>query len=83
MEGITRKDFVDSMQTMKSGKASGLLEVSQEIIVARAKIGIQMIMDLCQCVLYGRGMFNGGKSSVIEFIFKPKLDVMNCDHIEK
>ena len=44
--------------------------------VANGKIGIIMMMELCQHVLDGRGMLDKLKISVIVPIFKGKSDVM-------
>ena len=64
---------------MKSGKATGPSEVSVEMIVASGKIGVKVMMELCQRVLDGRGMPDEWKTSVIVPIFKGKGDVMSCE----
>ena len=63
---------------MKSGKATGPSEVSVEMIVASDKIGIKVMMELCQRVLDGRGMPDEWKTSVIVSIIKGKGDVRSC-----
>jgi len=35
-------------------------------------------MELCQCVLHGKGMQDEWKTSVVVPIFKGKGDMMNC-----
>ena len=44
------------MQKIKSGKATGPPKKSVEMIVASDKIGVKVMMELCQHVLDGRGM---------------------------
>ena len=44
------------MQKMKSEKATGPSEINVEIIVASGKIGVNVMIGLCQRVLFGRGM---------------------------
>ena len=78
IERITREEVVEAMRRMKSGKATGPSEVSVEMIIASGEIGIKVMMNLCQCVLDGKGMPNEWKSSVIVPIFKGKGDAMSC-----
>ena len=78
MEKVARNEIVEAIQRMKSGKATGPSEVSEEMIVASGKIGMKVMMELWQCVLDGRGMPDEWKTSVIEPIFKGKGDVMSC-----
>ena len=56
VEKVARNEIVEAMQKMKSGKATGPSEVNVEMIVASDKIGIKVMMELCQRVLDGRGM---------------------------
>ena len=48
------------------------------MIVASGEIGIEVMMELCQPELNGRGMPGEWKTSVIVPIFKGKGDVMSC-----
>ena len=41
---------------MKPKKATGLLKVCVEMIVASGEIGVKVMIDLCQHKLDGRGM---------------------------
>ena len=66
------------MQMMKLGKAAGPSEVSTEMVVASGEIGIQVMMELCQRVLDGKGIPTEWKTSILVPIFKGKGDVMNC-----
>ena len=52
VETVVRDEIVEAMQSMKSGKATG---VSVEMIVASGEIGVKVMMELCQRVLDGRG----------------------------
>ena len=78
VEKVARNEIVEAMQSMKSGKATGPSEVSVEMIVASDKIGIKVMMELCQRVLDGRGMPDEWKTSVIVSIIKGKGDVRSC-----
>ena len=77
VEKVARNKIVEAVQSMKSRKASGPSKVSVEMIVASGKIGIKVMMELCQHVLDGRGMPDEWKTSVIVPIFKGKGDVMS------
>ena len=48
------------------------------MIAAGGEIGVKVMMELCQCVLDGRGMPDEWKTSVIVPIFKGKSDMMSC-----
>ena len=52
--------------------------ISKEMIVASGKIWVEVMMELRQHVLNGRGMPDEWKTSVIVPIFKGKGDVMSC-----
>ena len=56
VEKVARNEIVEAIQSMKSGKATGTSEVSVEMIAASGEIGVKVMMELCQCVLDGRGM---------------------------
>ena len=56
VEKVARNKIVEAMQKMKSKKATEPSEVSVEMIVASGKIGVKVMMELCQHVLDGRGM---------------------------
>ena len=48
------------------------------MLVASGKIGVKVMMELCQRLLDGREMPDGWKTNVIVPIFKGKSDVMSC-----
>ena len=77
VEKIACNEIVEEMQKMKSAKAIGPSKVSLEIIVASGKIGVKVMMELCQRVLDGKGMPDEWKASVIVPIFKGNGDVMS------
>ena len=56
VEKVAWNEIVEAMQKMKSGKATGPSEVRVEMIVASGKIGIKVMMKLCQHVLDGKRM---------------------------
>ena len=49
------------------------------MINANGKVGIDVMMKLCQRVLDGKGMLEDWKTSFIMPIYKGKGDMMNCD----
>ena len=51
MEEVFLEQIKIAMRKMKLRKASGLLEVSMEMMNASGKVGINMMMKLCQRVL--------------------------------
>ena len=60
------------------GKAAGPSEVNLDMIIARGKLGVGVIMKLCQRVLDGKGIPEEWKTSVAVPIFKGKGNVMHC-----
>ena len=54
------------------------LEVSVETIAASGEIGIDVMVELCQCVLDGRGMPHECALSVVVQILEEKGNAMNC-----
>ena len=75
VEIITRKEIVEAIQKMKSGKATGPVEITVEMKIASGATGVQLMF---QRILDGRGMPYEWKTSVIVPIFKGKGDVMSC-----
>ena len=73
VEKVACNEIVEAMQKMKSKKATGPSKVSVEMIVANDKIGIKVMMELCQHILDGRGMPDEWKTSVIVPIFKKRV----------
>ena len=78
VERISREEVVKALGKMKAGKAAGHSEVSVEMIAASEEIGIDVIVELCQSALDGRGMLDEWVLSVVVPIFKGKGDTMNC-----
>ena len=78
VEKVALNEIVKAMQKMKSGTATGPSEVNVEMIVANGKIGVKVMMKLCQRALDGRGMPDEWKTNVIVPIFKGKGDVISC-----
>ena len=65
VEKVARNEIVETIQSIKSGKATGPSEVSVEMKVASGEIGVKVIMKLCQRLLDGRGMPDEWKTSVV------------------
>ena len=78
VEKVACNEIVEAIQSMKSGKTTGPSEVSVEMIVASGKIGVEVMMELCQRVLDDRGMPDEWKTNVIVPIFKGNGDVKSC-----
>ena len=48
VEKVSLKEITSAMKKMKLGKTSGLLKGSMEMINASEKVGIEVMMKLCQ-----------------------------------
>ena len=87
VEGSVKEVYFEeiaiAMKKMKLGKASEFLEVSMEMINASRKVGIDVMMKLCQKVLDGKGMLIDWKTSVLVPIYKGRGDVTNCGAYRK
>ena len=66
------------MKKMISGKETVPSKVSVEMIAASVEIEVNVMMELCQCVLGVRGMPNEWKTIVIVPIFKGQGDETSC-----
>ena len=64
---------------MKLGKASGLLEVSMEMIYASGKVGIDVMIKLYNRVIDAKAMPKDWKTIVMVPVYNWKEDVMNCE----
>ena len=73
---VTHKEIVKAMQKMKSGKAIEPSKISVEMGVASGKIGIKVMIELCQCALDGRGMPDEWKTSVIVPVLNPRMHAL-------
>ena len=71
---VSEEEVVKVLGKMKAGKAAGPSEVSVEMIAASGEIGIDVMVELCQSVLDGRGMPDEWALSVVVPIFKGKGD---------
>ena len=78
VEEFSLEEITSAMKKMKLEKASGLIEVSMEMINANGKVGIDVMMKLCQRILDRKGMPEDWKTSVMVSIDKGKRDVTNC-----
>ena len=66
------------MKKMKLGKASRLLEERMEMINASEKVGIDVMMKLCQRVLDGKGMPEAWNTKCDGANLQGKRNVTNC-----
>ena len=78
VEKVSCEEVREAIWNMKRGKAAGLSEVTTEMIVAGGRIAEEVMLQLCQRVLDGKGISDEWKTSVVVPIFKGKGDVMNC-----
>ena len=78
VEEVSLEETIIATKKMKSGKASHLLEVGVEMINASRKVGIDVMMKLCQRIFDRKKMPEDWKTSVIVPIYKEKGDVTNC-----
>ena len=78
VERVSCKEVVKALGKMKAGKAAGHSEVSVEMIAVSGEIGIDVMVELCQSMLDGRGMLDECALSVVVPTFKGKGDTMNC-----
>ena len=78
VEKVSRKEVREAIRKMKQGKAAGISEVTTKMIVAGGRIAEEVMLQLCQRVLDGKGIPDEWKTSVVVPIFKGKGDVMNC-----
>ena len=79
VEKVSRKEVREAIRKMKQGKAAGLSEITTEMIVAGGRIAEEVILQLCQRILDGKGIPDEWKISVVVPTFRGKEDVMNCN----
>ena len=75
---VSRKEVRKATRKMKQEKAAGLSEITTVMIVAGGRIAEEVMLQLCQRVLNGKGIPDKWKTSVVVPIFKGKGDVMKC-----
>ena len=78
VEGPVERVSWKEVEKMKAGKAAGPSKVSVEMIAASGEIGIDLMVELCQSMLDGRGIPDEWALSVVVPIFKGKGDAKNC-----
>jgi len=74
---VTWEEMVKAIRYIKPGKTARLSRASVGMITVSGEIGIDVMMELCLCVLDGRGMQKEWKMSVIIPIGKRKGDVVS------
>ena len=70
VERAIREEVLKALGKMKAAKPAGPSEVCVEMIAASGEIGIDVMVELCQSVLDGRGMPDEWALSVVVPIFK-------------
>ena len=78
VEEVSRREEKEAIRNMKQGMTAGLSKATTEMIVAGGRTAEEVMLQLCQRVLDGKGIPNEWKTSVVAPIFKGKGDVMNC-----
>ena len=78
VEKVSCKEVREAIRKIKQGKAARLSEITTEMIVAGGRIAEEVMLQLCQRVLDGKGIPDEWKTSVVVSIFKEKGDVINC-----
>ena len=78
VEKVSCKQVREAIRKIKQGKAARLSKLTTEIIVTGGRIAEEVMFQLCQRVLDGKGIPNEWKISVVVRIFKGKGDVTNC-----
>ena len=79
IKNATREEMAIAIKVMKPGKAAGSSEVYAEMISASGELGVSVMVELCQCLLDGKGMQDEWQTSVLVPIFKGKGDVRSCN----
>ena len=78
VEKVSPKEVREAIRKMKQEKTAGLSEITTEMIVAGGRIAEEVMLQLCQRVLDGKGIPDKWKTSIVVPIFKGKGDVINC-----
>ena len=76
---VTHKEMAVAIKVMKPEKAAGPSEICAEMISASGEVGVGVMVELCQCMLDGKGMPDQFQTSVLVPIFKEKGDVRSCN----
>ena len=56
IKNVTREEMAIATKVMKLGKAAGPSEVCAEMISASGKVGVSVMVELCQRVFDGKRM---------------------------
>ena len=79
IKNVTQEEMAIAIKVMKPKKAAGPSEVCAEMIYVSGEVGVNVMVELCQRVLDGKGMPDKWHTSVLVPIFKGKGDVKNCN----
>ena len=78
IESVTREEVMTAIKAMKAGKAAGVSEVVAEHIDASGEVGIDVITEMANRVLDGKGIPDDWRHSVLVPLYKGKGDVRDC-----
>ena len=70
VEEVSLEKITSAIKKMILGKASGLSEVSMEMINASGKVGLDVVIKLCRRVENGKGILEDWKTSVMVPMYK-------------
>ena len=69
VEKVSRKEVREVIRKMKQEKVVGLFKVTTKMIVAGGRIAEEVMLQLCQQVLDGKGIPDEWKTSIVVPIF--------------
>ena len=56
IKNVTREEMAIAIKVMKPGKGAGPSVVGAEMISASGEVGVNVMVELCQLMLDGKGM---------------------------
>ena len=77
IKNAIRKKMAIAIEMIKPGKAAEPSEVCVEMISATGKVGLSVMEELCQRVLYGKGMTDEWLTNVL--VWRP-YGIQTLDH---
>ena len=75
---VSREEVLQALNEMKTGKAPGPSEVSQELIAASRGVGILLMAEICPRIQYGFGIPAELALRIVVPIFTVKGYIRNC-----
>ena len=74
---VTTEMIRSALSKMKSGKAAGPSGITAEMLKATGDEGIQLMKELCQLVVNGKGIPSEWEESYIKNLYKGKGDALD------